>query len=81
MVCSLGIRFILVRVERPYFQSSMAHATGTLLLIARSRGYKRVREGRIPSLYAMLVLRTICWVFATWLHHRVLLLCGLSSLG
>jgi hypothetical protein len=32
-------------VDRPYIQSSVARATGTLLLNSRSRGYKRVREG------------------------------------
>jgi hypothetical protein len=39
-VCSVGARFILVRAERPYIQSSMACATDTLLLNACSRGYK-----------------------------------------
>jgi hypothetical protein len=45
MVCSVGARFILVRVERPRIQSSVAYAISTMLLNARSRGYKRVREG------------------------------------
>jgi hypothetical protein len=45
MVCSVGARFILVWAEHPYIQSSVARATSTLLLKARSRGYKRrVRE-------------------------------------
>jgi hypothetical protein len=43
MVCSMGTRFILVRAERPYFQSLMARTTDILLLIACSRGYKQVR--------------------------------------
>jgi hypothetical protein len=49
MVCSVGPRFILVRVERPYIQSSVARATDTLLLNARSMGYKRAREGGAPK--------------------------------
>jgi hypothetical protein len=57
MVCLLGVRFIPIWAERPYFQSLVARATDSLLLIARSRGYKRTREGRISSLCAMLVLK------------------------
>jgi hypothetical protein len=49
MVSSVGARFILVRAECPYFQYSVARATGTLLLNACSRGYKRAREGRFPK--------------------------------
>jgi hypothetical protein len=36
---------------------SAAHATDTLLLNARSRGYKRAREGRVPK---SLVRRACC---------------------
>jgi hypothetical protein len=49
MVCLVGTRFILDRVECPYIQYSMARATDTLLLNARSRGYKRAREGGAPK--------------------------------
>jgi hypothetical protein len=49
MVCLVGARFILVQEERPYIYSSMARATNTLLLNARSRGYKRAREGGTPK--------------------------------
>jgi hypothetical protein len=45
MVCLVGTRFILVRAEHPYFQFSVACIIDTLLLNARSRGYKRAREG------------------------------------
>jgi hypothetical protein len=45
MVCSVDARFIQVRVEHPYIQSLVARATSTLLLNARSRGYKPVKEG------------------------------------
>jgi hypothetical protein len=45
MVCSMGARFIWFRAERPNIQSLVARATGTLLLNAHSRGYKRAREG------------------------------------
>jgi hypothetical protein len=40
-----GTIFILVRVERPYFQSSVAYATSTIDDQTRSRGYKHSREG------------------------------------
>jgi hypothetical protein len=40
-----GTRFILVRAECPYIQSSAACATARLMIKARSRGYKRAREG------------------------------------
>ena len=53
----VGTRFILVWADRPYLQSSVARAIGTLLLIAHSRGYKEEREGTISSLYAILVLK------------------------
>jgi hypothetical protein len=45
--------FILVRAERPYFQSSVACATGIIDDQTRSRGYKQLREGgEVPkSLY------------------------------
>jgi hypothetical protein len=47
-----GPRFILVQVERPYFQSSVACTTGTIDDQTRSRGYKQLREGEAPrSLY------------------------------
>lgn len=45
MACSVDARFILVRVERPYIQTSVARATSTLPLNARSRGYKWVTSG------------------------------------
>ena len=45
MVCSMDARFILVRVERPYIQSSVACATDTIDDQTRSRGYKQSREG------------------------------------
>jgi hypothetical protein len=35
--------------ERPYIQSLAAYSTSTLLLNARSRGYKRAREGGAPK--------------------------------
>jgi hypothetical protein len=38
-------RFILVRAERPYFQSSVACATDTIDDQTRSMGYKWSREG------------------------------------
>jgi hypothetical protein len=44
-VCTEGARFILVRVECPYVQSSVACATGTIDDQTRSRGYKWSREG------------------------------------
>jgi hypothetical protein len=54
MVCSVGVRFILVCTERPYIQSSVSYATGTLLLNARSRGYKRASEGEVSRVsYAL----------------------------
>jgi hypothetical protein len=31
MVCPVGVRFILVRAERPYIQSSAVHATNTFI--------------------------------------------------
>jgi hypothetical protein len=64
MVCSVSERFILFRVEHPYFQSSMAHARH---LTARSGGYKRAREGRIPSLCVVQLegLR-IVYLFLVW---------------
>lgn len=46
MVLSVGARFILVQAECPYIQSLVARATGTIIVNAHSRGYKRVREGR-----------------------------------
>jgi hypothetical protein len=47
-----GARFILDRAERPYFQSSVACATGTIDDQTRSRGYNdREREERLPSLF------------------------------
>jgi hypothetical protein len=49
MVCSVGARFILVRAERPYFQSSVVCTTDTLILNARSRGLKRTREEGVPK--------------------------------
>jgi hypothetical protein len=33
MVCLVGVRFIPVRIECPYFQFSVARTTDTLLLI------------------------------------------------
>jgi hypothetical protein len=50
MMCSVVVRFILVQTERPYIQSLVAHTTDTLLLNARSKGYKRAREGEFSSL-------------------------------
>jgi hypothetical protein len=52
-VCTEGARFILVRVERPYFQPSVVYATGTINDQTRSKGYKWLREdGEAPkSLY------------------------------
>jgi hypothetical protein len=75
MVYSVDARFILVQAEHPYFQSSVARATGTLLLITRNRDYKRAREGRIPSFYVILVLRD--YLSTIWLSRRVSLLCVL----
>jgi hypothetical protein len=55
----VGARFILVRAERPYFQSSATCVT-PLMIKTRSRDYKRAREGleapksrdeRLPSLF------------------------------
>jgi hypothetical protein len=43
-VCAEGARFILVWAERPYFQSLMAYATGTIDDQTCSRDYKRSRE-------------------------------------
>jgi hypothetical protein len=45
MVCSEGARFILVQVEHPCIQSLVA----SLLLNARSRGYKQAGEGGAPK--------------------------------
>ena len=43
------IRFILVRTECPYVQfAAVARVISTEKV--RSRGYKRVREGQVPSL-------------------------------
>jgi hypothetical protein len=53
----VGTRFILVRAECLYLQSSVARAIDNLLLITHSIGYKRAREGRFPSLYVMFILR------------------------
>jgi hypothetical protein len=39
-----GTRFILVRAERPYFQSSVACTNNTIDDQTRSRGYKWSRE-------------------------------------
>jgi hypothetical protein len=44
-VCAEGTIFILVRVECPYFQSSVACATDTIDDQTRSRGYKQTRKG------------------------------------
>jgi hypothetical protein len=44
-VCIEDGRFILVRTERPYFQSSVAGATDVVDDQTRSRGYKRFRDG------------------------------------
>jgi hypothetical protein len=44
-VCAEGVRFILVRAECPYFQSSVACATGSIDDQTHSRGYKNSREG------------------------------------
>jgi hypothetical protein len=49
MVCLVAARFIPVRAERPYIQPFVARTTDTLLLKARSRGYKRAREGGAPK--------------------------------
>jgi hypothetical protein len=48
-----GARFILVRSERPYFQSSVACAIGTIDAQTRSRDYKWLREKgeALKSLY------------------------------
>jgi hypothetical protein len=40
-----GVRFILVQTECPYFQSSVASATGTNDDQTHSRGYKQSRVG------------------------------------
>jgi hypothetical protein len=48
MVCLVNARFILIWTERLYIQSLVTRATDTLLLKARSRGYKRVRDGGAP---------------------------------
>jgi hypothetical protein len=37
--------FLLVRAERPYFQSLVACSTDTINDQTCSRGYKRLREG------------------------------------
>jgi hypothetical protein len=43
-VCAEGARFVLVRAERPYFQSSVACSTGIIDDQTRSRGYQLSRE-------------------------------------
>jgi hypothetical protein len=45
-VCAEGIRFILVRTKYPYFQSSVACASSTIVDQTCSRGNKQPREGR-----------------------------------
>jgi hypothetical protein len=69
MVCSMDVRFILVRTEGPYIQSSVAHATDTiykLSLDSRSRGYKRARErGGSQVSYAWSDLRAMNLVLST----------------
>jgi hypothetical protein len=44
-VCPGGARFILIWAEHPYFQSSVAYATGIIDDQTRSRSYKQSREG------------------------------------
>jgi hypothetical protein len=44
-VCSVRVRFILVRAERTYFQSSAFALPAPLMIKAHSKGYKRTREG------------------------------------
>jgi hypothetical protein len=44
-MCAKDTRFILVRTECPYFQSSVACTTGTIDDQTRNRGYKQSREG------------------------------------
>jgi hypothetical protein len=67
MVCSVGVRFILVWAERLYIQSLLARAIDTLLLNARSRGYKRVceRERSSQVSYVWLDLKTTGLVLST----------------
>jgi hypothetical protein len=86
MVCSVGVRFILVWAERLYIQSLLARAIDTLLLNARSRGYKRVceRERSSQVSYVWLDLKTTglvlstqpwaSWWFAPWLLRDLLVL-------
>jgi hypothetical protein len=45
-VYTMGTRFILVEAERPYIQSSTIGISTPLMVKARSRGYKWMREGR-----------------------------------
>jgi hypothetical protein len=47
--CAQWAQDILVRVERPYIQSSVAHTIDIFLHNARSCGYKRAREGVVPK--------------------------------
>jgi hypothetical protein len=44
-MCAVDAEFILVRAECPYFHSSVAYATGTIDIKARSKSYKRATEG------------------------------------
>jgi hypothetical protein len=44
-MCVEGTKFILVRAEHPYIQSSVACATGSIDDQTPSRGYKQSREG------------------------------------
>jgi hypothetical protein len=48
-VCAVGARFILVQIERPYFQSSAAYATSTNDDRNHSRGYQVGERGRSAS--------------------------------
>jgi hypothetical protein len=75
-------RFILVRTERSYFQSLVACATNILLLNARSRGYKRAREARVPKsllVMSLRVLRIRCLLPAKSLRICALVLSCFSS--
>jgi hypothetical protein len=59
-----GTRFIPVRAERPYFQSSVACATGTIdvkFVVGVTSG--REREERLPSLFIVVEMElTSYWV-------------------
>jgi hypothetical protein len=49
MICLEDARFILVRIECPYIQSSVTCVTDALLLNDGSRGYKQAGEGEAPK--------------------------------